>query len=277
MRIIGHEEQIKKLNHIIELGQIANAYIFEGIQGIGKQLVAKMFANQIMGNDNYILIEPEGNVIKVDVVRGLREEIMLMPTTSDRKVAIINDAECMNEQAQNALLKILEEPPEYATIILITSNKEKLLHTIKSRCISFKFNALTETQIKEFFGEDLTKELIEYSGGSIGTIIKIKDNNNSDVVEKWVQAFKDESLIEIMKNIGEIKEEKYLKENLQDFIEYMLFVYYKELKSGNTYATYAIDVIEETRSNILRNANVDISLDRMAINLWKWRRECKKL
>lgn len=276
MRIIGHTKQIEKLNRIVEANKISNAYIFYGIKGIGKATIAKEFAKKILGNDSYILIQPEGNIIKVETIRSLKEELMLKPTISDRKIAIIDEAECMNEQSQNALLKILEEPPVYATIILVTSNKEKLLYTIKSRCVDFKFNPLSEEEIQQYFDEPLKKEILEYSRGSIGAVIKSQESENQEVVTKWVQAFKQDSLIELMKEINMIKEEKYIKENLEDFLDYLLYVYYKELKDKNINFTGAIEIVEETRNNISRNANVDIALDRMVINLWKWRKECKK-
>lgn len=276
MNIIGHKEQIEQLKRIVDKEHIGNAYIFHGISGIGKLIIAKEFAKDILKNENYILIQPEDKLIKVDVIRSLKEEMMLKPTTSDRKVAIINDAECMNEQAQNALLKILEEPPEYVTIILVTSNKEKLLHTIKSRCIEFKFNPLSKDEIQEYFNNELDEYMIEYGRGSIGNIIKTQNDNAQDIVKRWVEAFKKTSLIDTMKELNSIKEEEYVKNNLDDFLGYLLFSYYNSLKQGDCNAVKSIEIVEETRNNIMRNANVDIALDRMIINLWKWGKTCKK-
>lgn len=296
LEIMGHKEQIEKLKKIVKTDKVANAYIFEGMSGIGKCTVAKEFAKALLclsegsrpcneyiacktfeDSNNFILLAPEGNVIKVDSIRALKEELMLKPITSDRKVAIINDAECMNEQAQNALLKILEEPPKYVTIILITSNKEKLLYTIKSRCISFQFQPLKEEELRAYFEEPIEKELLEYARGSIGAIVNAKENHATEAIAKWVQAFRQESLIELMRDVNEVREEKYVKDHLQDFLEYLLYLYYKDMKEKKQDTTGAIAIVEETRNHILRNANVDIALDRMVINLWKWRRECKRL
>lgn len=276
MKIIGHVEQLKKLDNILKTYQIANAYIFEGMEGIGKLTVAKDFAEKIIGNDNYILIKSDDGVIKVDTIRALRDEIVLKPITSSRKVVIIDNAEYMNEQAQNALLKILEEPPEYATIILIVANKEKLLYTIKSRCVLFKFHALSNEEIEEYFNEKIDDELLEYGRGSIGRILKARENDDSNIIKEWVNALKNDSLIDTLKNISSLKDDKYAKNNLLDFFEYLLFQYYKELKQGSKCAVKAIDIVEETRRNISKNANSDIALDRMVIYLWKWRKECKK-
>ena len=296
MKIIGHQEQIKKLKHILNENKLGHAYIFEGIEGIGKCTIAKEFAKALLclnGGDkpcneciacqnfeagkNFYFIKPEGNLIKVDEIRKLKEELMLKPITSSRKVAIIDNAELMNEQAQNALLKVLEEPPEYATIILVTANKEKLLYTIKSRCTTFRFQPLKNEAIEEFFGNQIEDEMLEYSRGSIGAIVKARENNDTEVISRWVQAFKKESLIEMMKDMNSIKEEKYVKENVEDVLEYLLYLYYKEMRETKKDTTEAIEIVEETRNNILKNANLDIALDRMMINLWKWRKVCKRL
>lgn len=296
MKVIGHKEQLEKLKKIVETNQVSNAYIFEGIDGIGKFTIAKEFAKALLcinegekpcekcsmcqifeDSKNLKILNPEDNIIKVDEIRSIKEELMLKPVTSIRKVAIINNAEQMNEQAQNALLKILEEPPEYVTIILITSNKEKLLYTIKSRCTIFRFNRLTNEEIEEYFDEEIDGNLIDYSRGSIGTIIKAKENNETEIIQKIVLALRKDSLIEMVANINAIKEDKYVKENLQGILEYILFWYYQDMKKSKNDNVEAIEIVEEARNNILRNANVDIALDRMIINLWKWRKKCKKL
>ncbi len=296
MKIIGHEAQLSKLKKIVDTNKVGNAYIFDGIEGIGKYTIAKEFAKGLLciaaeekpcgkceacnlfnETNDLIIVEPEGNIIKVDDIRNLKDELMLKPTISNRKIAIINDAELMNEQAQNALLKILEEPPEYVTIILVTCNKEKLLYTIKSRCTLFKFSPLKNDEIREFFEEEISEDLLAYSRGSIGAIIKLQENNNTDIVEKLVNSIKCTSLIDMMREVNFVKEDKYVKENLQNILGYFMYWYYQDMKENRNNNVEAIKIVEETKSNILRNANVDIALDRMMINLWKWGRICKKL
>ncbi len=283
MKVIGHQKQIEQLEHLIETNQIGHAYIFEGISGIGKFTIAKEFAKKIsMGNesilDGYLkIISPENNVIRVEEIRNLKEELMLKPTVAQRKVAIIDNAECMNEQAQNALLKILEEPPEHVTIILITINKEKLLYTIKSRCTIFHFEPLSKEEIEEYFGEPVEDELLDYARGSIGAILKLRENHDTEIVQKWIKAFQRVSLLEMMKDCNELKEDKYTKDNLQEILKYLLYFYHREMKDKKINTVEAIDIVEETRNHIMRNANVDIALDRMMIRLWKWRKSCKKL
>ena len=136
--IVGHKEIINSLNNIVRNGKISNAYLFCGTDGIGKFLIAKEFAKSILCLNNkdgmycdncdscktfsstsdLVILESEDGIIKIDSIRSLCKDVMLKPTISDRKVLIINDADTMGDPAQNALLKSLEEPPKYATIIL---------------------------------------------------------------------------------------------------------------------------------------------------------------
>ena len=99
-------------------------------------------------NPDYSEIFPDGKTLKVEQIRKMQEKIAEKPILSNRKVYVIDDADLMNEESQNCLLKTLEEPPRYAVIILIVSNESKILSTIKSRCILVKFNALSDNEIK---------------------------------------------------------------------------------------------------------------------------------
>ena len=101
----------------------------------------------------------------------MQKRVQELPIVSDRKVYIIDDSELMTDQAQNCLLKTLEEPPEFVTIILIVSNENLILNTIKSRCLKLYFNNLTEEEIKRYinskiadieFSENMVKYLWEY-------------------------------------------------------------------------------------------------------------------
>ena len=141
--IVGNSPIKYTLNKIVENNNILHGYLFVGIEGIGKQLFAKEFAKMILctsnnkpcnqcksciefdGNNNpdFQIMEPDGNSIKIEQIRLMNSKIIEKPITALRKVYIINNAEKMTLDAQNCLLKTLEEPPEYATIILISNNE----------------------------------------------------------------------------------------------------------------------------------------------------------
>ena len=103
-----------------------------------------------MNHPDFFMLEPDGNNIKIEQIRSIKSKIYEKPIVSDKKVYIINDSQKMTIESQNSLLKILEEPPEYIVIILIVSNQNLILDTIKSRCNKVLFNKIDNSLLKNF-------------------------------------------------------------------------------------------------------------------------------
>ena len=156
--IIGHEDIIRHFKSSIEMDKISHAYIIAGQVDSGKKLLAKAFATALQcengmteacgtcksckqmqsGNhpDVIMVTHEKPGVISVDEIREqVIESIAIKPYRSKYKIYIIPDAQLMNTQAQNAILKTIEEPPEYGILLLLTSNLDKLLPTVQSRCL----------------------------------------------------------------------------------------------------------------------------------------------
>ena len=179
-KIIGHEKVKLLLQRIIQEEKVAHAYLFTGKEGIGKKKMAIEFAKRIVKQTenevhelSYQLISPENDVIKVEAVRNLIADIYLKPIDATRKVFIIDDADKMNTNAQNALLKVLEEPPVYATLILVTSQKEKIIKTILSRVTEINFSALSQEELKEILpGKELDWKMARGSVSKALTMIE---------------------------------------------------------------------------------------------------------
>ena len=146
-KIIGNDKVKTFLNKQIEEKHILHSYLFVGVDGIGKTLFAREFARKLLcanqekaedciscikwnseNHPDFYQIEPENKTIKIEKIRKMQEKISEKPITSSRKVYLIVDSDTMTKEAQNCLLKTLEEPPEFVTIILITSNESKLLN-----------------------------------------------------------------------------------------------------------------------------------------------------
>lgn len=137
----------------------AHAYLLHGPAGIGKRIAALAFAAALLGDarrvearthpDLYAL-EPLGEMIRIDDIRALRHDLHMRPFEADRRVYLILDAQRMNEDAADALLKDLEEPPPYATIVLVASELGSLPPTILSRCQLVPFHRLTEKAVAEW-------------------------------------------------------------------------------------------------------------------------------
>jgi DNA polymerase III subunit delta' len=135
----------------------AHAYLFHGPPGVGKRAAAIAFAGELIGDrgrvergahpDVYV-VEPLGDQIRIDDIRELRRDLHMRPFEADRRVYLVYDAETMNEDAADALLKDLEEPPAYAVIVLVANDLGPLPDTIRSRCQLVPFTRLSERAIR---------------------------------------------------------------------------------------------------------------------------------
>ena len=137
---------------------VAHAYLLHGPAGVGKRELALLFAAELLGDharverrshpDLYVL-EPVGDQIRIDDVRALRRDLHMRPFEASRRVYLVFAADTMNEDAADALLKDLEEPPSYAVIILVAVDLGPLPETIRSRCQLVPFRRLSEKAVRE--------------------------------------------------------------------------------------------------------------------------------
>jgi DNA polymerase-3 subunit delta' len=246
--IIGNDKVKELLNKTIISNNILHSYLFVGIEGIGKQEIAKEFAKMILctennkpcnncksclqfqnnNNPDFMQINIEEKSIKIEQIRYMQEKISEKPITSNRKVYIINDSETMTREAQNCLLKTLEEPPEYATIILISSNENKLLNTIRSRCIKVNFNKLSNEEIQQYLekneNKQITSSMLQMCSGSIGNALKIAENKDVYIkVEELINNINKKDLIDILNNADVLYNSKDIIQDLLNYINVLLY------------------------------------------------------
>lgn len=268
-KIIGHEKVKNILKKVILEDKIGHAYLFLGKDGIGKKLMATAFAEMIMTKNgtfneaDFKLIEPEKDVIKVEEIRNLINEIYIKPTYSSKKVIIINDADKMNSSAQNALLKVLEEPPLYATLILITSNKEKIIRTILSRVTEVKFDNLSVDELEKIVGNSID---LSYARGSASKALSLMENDCYAISQDLLNLFNKKKFIDINKKISEIKSGD---TDIVKILELTKIMYHKDIKQDTYRKIKIINLIDETIRNLGRNANSDLALDRLIIKVCK--------
>ncbi|PLX76395.1 MAG: DNA polymerase III subunit delta' [Desulfuromonas sp.] len=167
-QIIGHERQKDVLQRVLASGRLAHAYLFTGPDGIGKQLMAFALARAVVCDEqrgcgdcpacrkldhrnhpDFHRLEPDGSSIKIEQVRALQRELHLKPLESPRKICLIDQAELMTPAAANALLKTLEEPRGDSLIVLLSSQPNRLLETIRSRCQLLPFSHHPRSRIKQ--------------------------------------------------------------------------------------------------------------------------------
>jgi DNA polymerase III subunit delta' len=140
----------------------AHAYLFHGPAGVGKRAAAVAFAAELLGRDPRVerrshpdvyVLEPLGDQIRIDAIRELRRDLHMRPFEAERRVYLIFGAELMNDEAADALLKDLEEPPPYAVIVLVAHDVGPLPETIRSRCQPVPFRRLSEKAVRAAIGE----------------------------------------------------------------------------------------------------------------------------
>lgn len=198
-KIKGQEFAKKYITNAITKNMLNNAYIFEGIKGIGKKTFAREFAKILIGippenspDFNVISKEDGSHKIKIEKIRKMKEDVYEKPI-SDYKIYLIENAELMSEEAQNAILKTIEEPPEYAIFILITENKEALLNTIKSRCDIVKFIPLPKDIVKDYIMENLgldeqySRMCANFSKGSITKAMELANDEEFKDMREFIQ------------------------------------------------------------------------------------------
>ncbi|HOA79951.1 MAG TPA: DNA polymerase III subunit delta' [Defluviitaleaceae bacterium] len=284
--IVGHKEIIEGLQQGIKSKKVSHSYIFDGIEGIGKKTLAYAYAKTLQclkegispcneciscrsfdsGNHpDVFFIKSEKKNLGVDEIReGILKEMEIKPYKYKYKIFIVENADNMTVQAQNALLKTIEEPPAYGIIILISTNYEQFLPTIISRCSLIKLNLLKPEEVKAYFintNEFKDKNIdiyISFSEGSIGKVKKMLESEYfMDLREKvigWIQEIKNEDLINIYKIQKEM--ENY-KEDIE-LILYLMYIWYRDVLlikhvGDNSY------IINKDKVNILLNHSMDLS------------------
>lgn len=289
--IIGNEKNKELLNQIIKTNNIAHSYMFVGKESIGKLLFAKEFAKAILcigeekpcsncksciefdtyNNPDFNILEPEGNSIKIDQIRDLTKKVYEKPVVSDRKVYIINESNCMTKEAQNSLLKTLEEPPEYVTIILIASNENLFLPTIKSRCTKITFNKLANNELakvleKEYNYTNIPEITFKIADGSVERAISLKDSEEIYTkVDKVFSRLENIDIIDLISNKEEIFKDK---EEVIQILNYINLIFFDKIRMNTKYIE-CMKTVEDTKDRLNKNNNFDMTIDNFIMTVWE--------
>ena len=275
--IIGNDKLKKELIHSVEINKTSHSYLFIGTEGIGKKLIAEEFAKMLLAvkdtenSPDFSIIEPDGNSIKIEQIREFQKKVSEKPIISNKKVYIINDSDKMTVEAQNCLLKTLEEPPEFVTIILIGSNENSFLSTIKSRCMILHFEKILDEQIQKYLQDNHQTEInskimLEACQGSIGKALEIKDKQELyQNTEQVVNSLERKDKIDILNMSDFIYKSK---DDKLEILNYMNVLFINLAKINSKYAD-CIAIVEETKRRLQSNANYDMCIDNLLLSLWE--------
>ena len=290
-KILGNDRIKQQLKQAVDLNKTSHSYLFLGISGIGKKMIAKDFAKMILcenedkycnhcksciefdsnNNPDFMLIEPDGTSLKIDQIRQMQKKILEAPIISKNKVYIIDDADLMTQEAQNCLLKTLEEPPEFVTIILIGSRENNFLSTIKSRCTIIKFQAIENEQIKKYLKDkyeinNISEEMMEIYGGSIGKAEELKDKEElfSNIIQ-IIEKIKVLDLADVLKKADIIYKSQ---EDKNDILEAINVILFRMSKQDIRYLN-CINIVQDTVKRLNANANYNMSIDNMLFKIWE--------
>lgn len=256
--IIGQEQLKEHLQNAISTNKISHAYIINGERNSGKEFIARIFAmalqcekggvepcnechscKQALSHNQpdiiYISHEKPNTIGVEDIRTQINGDITIKPYSSPRKIYIMNEGEKMTVQAQNALLKTLEEPPEYAVILILTTNVDELLPTILSRCVVLNMKPVTDAQVKKYLMEELgvpdykANICVAFARGNIGKAKLLASSEEFEKVKDeaitLAKYINDMEINEIVKAIKKISEYKF---DVNDYLD-ILSVWYRDV------------------------------------------------
>ncbi|MCI9316169.1 MAG: DNA polymerase III subunit [Lachnospiraceae bacterium] len=256
--IIGQEQLKEHLQNAIAGNKISHAYIINGERSSGKEFIARIFAmalqcekggtepcgechscKQALSNNQpdiiYISHEKPNTIGVEDIRTQINGDVDIKPYSSPRKIYIMNEGEKMTVQAQNALLKTLEEPPEYAVILILTTNVEAMLPTILSRCVVLNMKPVTDALVKKYLMEELgvpdykANICVAFARGNIGKAKLLASSEEFEKVKDeaitLVKYINDMEINEIVKAIRKISEYKF---DVNDYLD-ILSAWYRDV------------------------------------------------
>lgn len=256
--IIGHEHIIEHFQNAIKMDKISHAYIINGPDLSGKKMLAEAFAMALQCEEGGV--EPCGqckscrqavdhnqpdiiyvthekpNTIGVDDIRTqVNQDIVIKPYSSRKKVYIIDEAEKMNVQAQNALLKTIEEPPAYAVILLLTNNADSFLQTILSRCIILNIKAVKDDVIKDnmmkrFHYPDYQADICTaFAQGNVGKALSLASSESfGELKGSMLQLVKKLHDMDVYELGSSIKEISNYKLEINDYFD-LLMIWFRDV------------------------------------------------
>ena len=320
--IIGQEQIKEHLQNALEAKKVSHAYIINGERSSGKEFIAKIFAmalqcekgeanpcqechscRQALSDNQPDIIRvthEKPNTISVDDIRAqINNDVMIKPYSSPYKVYIVNEAEKMTVQAQNAILKTLEDPPEYAVILLLTTILKSLLPTILSRCVVLNMKPVSDTLVRKYLMEQMqvpdykAEVCVAFARGNIGKAKMLASSEDFENVKaeaisllKYIQDMELHEIVAAIKKINDYKLEinDYLDIIAIWYRDVLLFkatndvnhlVFREEIQSLRNIARRSsyegienvIEALDKAKSRLNANVNFELTIELLMLEI----------
>ena len=320
--ILGNEMVKDHFKKAIANHKISHAYILTGEAGMGRKSIANAFAmtllcekggsepcmtchscKQVMSGNHpdliYVKHEKPGSIGVDDVREQINDTIMIRPYSSYYKIYIVDEAEKMTVQAQNALLKTIEEPPSYAVIILITTNQEAFLPTILSRCVQMKLKPLKDFTIKSYLTQNLhiperdADICAAFARGNLGKAIHLASSDEfKEIFQKVMVLVKNVGTMDISMLLDCIREMKEQNFDIGEVLDLMQLWYrdvlmfkvtkdmnllifkdeYKMINETGEKVDYAsleaiLAAIDTARTRLNANVNMELAMELLLLTM----------
>ena len=320
--ILGNEHIVSHFKKAIENDKISHAYIINGEKGMGKRTVAKAFAMTLLceekaalpcmkchsciqamtdNNPDLITITPDKpTTLSIDHIRQtLVNDIDLKPYSNSHKVYIVENADLMNNAAQNAILKTIEEPPEYAVILILTGNAGSLLQTVLSRCVKLDMQPLKKEVVKKYLMEkehivDYQADVaVSFAGGNLGKAKELSTSQDFagmlDEVVQLLRYIKDMQAYEVAAAVKRATDYKF---RFSDYIDLMILwfrdvlvykasvdvnqlIFKNEIKTIKEHAAKSsyngiekiLEAMDKAKVRLKANVNFDIAIEMMFLTI----------
>ena len=320
--VVGHRDIIQYIQDAVQQQKVSHAYILNGQRGSGKKMLARLFSMtlqcessgseacgecrscmQAKGDNqpDIITVRHEKPAsISVEDIRGqVNGDIMIKPYSSPYKIYIIPEADLLTVQAQNALLKTIEEPPEYAVIFLLTENADSLLATIRSRCVMLKLRNIKDKLVKKYLMEQLQVPDYQadlcaaFAQGNIGRAMMLaKSEHFNEIKEEAIQLLKYIDEMELQEIVSAIKEIQKYKLEVTDYLD-IITIWYRDVllykatkdvgglifsdqlkhirdkaaKSSYEGIEKVLEGIEKAKARLKANVNFDLVMELMLLTM----------
>jgi DNA polymerase-3 subunit delta' len=320
--VVGHRDIIQYIQDAVQQNKVSHAYILNGQRGSGKKMLAKLFAMTLQcesnksdpcgecrsciqannGNQPDIITvkhEKPASISVDDIRTQVNGDIMIKPYSSPYKVYIIPEADLLTVQAQNALLKTIEEPPEYAVILLLTENADSLLPTIRSRCVMLKLRNIKDKLVTKYLIEHLqipdyqAEICAAFAQGNVGRAIMLaRSEDFNEIKNDVVQLMKYIGQMELSEIVSAIKNITKYKLEVTDYLDLMTIWYrdvllYKATKDVNgvvfsdeikfikekaTKSSYEgieiiLESIEKAKTRLKANVNFELVMELLLLTI----------